>query len=157
MAEVHHRGNEVVAGREDRVRLRRVFGATAATLIAAIAVTAVVYEAAGAAGLVDRGVLLPSPLGFGPLSLASVAITTLIATLGAGALLAILAGTTRRPVRFFRIASTILALASLSMPASIPGPSIGMRLVLPTMHVGVWAAAVTVLPALARTPQGGAA
>jgi hypothetical protein len=134
-----------------------VFGATAATLIAAIAVTGVVYEAAAAAGLVDRGVLLPSPLGYGPLSLASVAVTALIATLGAGAIFAILAGTTQRPVRFFRVASTVLVLASLSMPATIPGPSIGMRLALATMHVVVWAAAVTILPALARAPKGGGA
>ena len=126
-----------------------IWAAAFAALVAAGA-SAGLYSVASAAGLIDQRVVLPSVLGTGPLSLASVAITAALATLAAGVLFGALARSTRRPVRNFRIVATVLAVLSLSMPATIPGPSIAMRLTMAGMHVIVWAVSFTVLTWLAR-------
>ncbi|WP_350341494.1 hypothetical protein [Candidatus Nephthysia bennettiae] len=46
--------------------------------------------------------------------------------------------------------ASVLAVLSLSMPATIPGPPPGMRAVMATLHIVVWAVSVAVLPAMAR-------
>ena len=131
--------------------------ATAFASLVAVSATAALYALTSAAGFVDQRVALPSVLGVGPLSLASVSITVALATLAAGALLAVLARWTRRPVRNFRVVATVLAVLSLSMPATIPGPSIAMRVTMAGMHVIVWAVSLTVLARLATLPVRAAA
>lgn len=131
--------------------LSRVAIATAVSALVALVASELVLYAASAAGLIDRGVVLPSFLGTGPLGPASVAATAIAASLGAGILFGIVVLTTRRPVRWFRIAATILAMLSLSMPVTIPGPSMPMRAAMATMHIAVWAVAFALLPTLATT------
>lgn len=132
----------------------RLAAAIPISALAALAVSEALYLAARTAGLLDRTVVLPSSIGMGPLSPQSVAVTALGAALGAGVLLAALVATTRRPLRNFRAAATLLALASLSMPATIPGPPVRMRLAMAAMHVAVWAVAVAFLPAAAGLRGG---
>lgn len=133
-----------------RTRWSRLGVAIAAAAAVSVVASAAIYAGARALGLVDARVLLPSPLGMGSLSLGSVTLTALMATVAAGVVLAILAATTRRPVRTFRIVATALALASLAMPATIPGPGVAMRLVLGALHVAVWAVTVGLLATLAE-------
>lgn len=143
-------------GHRRRVTWGRLVGATAIAAAAAVASTATLYGTSRAAGLVDTGVVMPSLFGMAPLSLASVSLTALVAALGAGLLLAALAATTRRPIRIFRAVASVLALVSLSMPATVPGPQPGMRLVMAAMHVLVWLVCAGALPALAGRPRGAA-
>jgi hypothetical protein len=137
-----------------RVSWARLARATVLAGLVAIGSTVALYALASVAGLVDRHVILPSPIGMGPLSLASVAATAAMATVGAGLLLGVLAASTRRPVFYFRVGASILAAISLLMPATIPGPPLTMRLVMSGMHVIVWAVSVSVL---ARRPVRGSA
>lgn len=128
-----------------------IWAAVFASLVA-VGLTAALFFLSSAAGFVDHRVDLPSVLGVGPLSLASVSATAALATFAAGVLFGVLARWTRRPVRNFRVVATALALLSLSMPATIPGPSIAMRLTMAGMHVIVWAVSVAVLTTLAARP-----
>ncbi|MDQ6898840.1 MAG: DUF6069 family protein [Candidatus Dormibacteraeota bacterium] len=131
----------------------RLVGAGALAATVAVAGTAIIQAAAAAAGLVDGRVVLPSLIGMGPLRLASVSLTAVVAVVGASILLAVLLATTRRPIRVFRIVTSVLALASLSMPATIPGPPVAMRLTMVAMHVVVWAVSVGVLATLGGRPS----
>jgi hypothetical protein len=136
-------------GEGRRVAWPRLALATAVAALIAVVGNAALYLLASAAGLVNERVVLPSLIGTGPLSLATVALTSAVAVVGAGILLGVLAATTRRALRMFRIAASALALLSLSTPATIPGPSSAMRLTMALMHVMVWAVSVGVLPTLA--------
>jgi hypothetical protein len=133
----------------------RLSWATALTALIAVAGSAAVYLLVSAAGLVDKRVVLPSLIGMGPLSLATVSLTSAVAVVSAGILLGALAATTRRPLTIFRIVASVLALLSLSMPATIPGPPPAMRLTMALMHVLIWAASVGVLPMLASRRKVG--
>lgn len=141
---------------------RRIFAArlTWATIVAslvAIGATAALYSVASALGFVDQRIIIPSVLGMGPLSLASVSATAAIATVGAGILLGVLTASTRRPLRNFRAVATAVAVLSLSMPATIPGRSLAARLTMAGMHIVVWAVSLGVLARLAMRPVGGSA
>ena len=139
-----------------RISVARLAGMTGfASMVAVVASTAL-YSLAFAAGFVDPRVVLPSVTGMGPLSLASVSATAALATLAAGVLLGFLTRSTRQPVRNFRVLATALAVLSLSMPATIPGPSVAMRLTMAGMHMIVWAVCVGILAGLATRPVRGA-
>ncbi len=141
-------------GEGRRVAWPRLPPATAVAALIAVVGNAALYLLASAAGLVNERVVLPSLIGMGPLSLATVALTSAVAVVGAGILLGVLAATTRRALKMFRIVASALALLSLSTPATIPGPSSAMRLTMALMHVLVWAVSVGVLPTLAsRRPE----
>jgi hypothetical protein len=140
-----------------RITLPRLASATLVASGIAIGGSLALYSLASAAGFIDQSVVLPSPVGMGPLSLASVAATAGLATLAAGVLQGVLAVTTSRPVRNFRILATGLALLSLSMPATIPGPSVAMRLTMGAMHLVVWAVSFGVLAGLATRSERSAA
>lgn len=142
------------AGGRTRPAWMRIGVALGAASLVAVVATEVIYLLGSITGLVDRSARLPSPVGMGPLSPLSVAVTALVATLGAGLLFSGLTLTTRHPVRNFRVLATVLALLSLSMPVTIPGPSAGMRLVLLAMHGAVWAATISILAGLGRTEEG---
>lgn len=136
-------------GRRLRVSPLRLIWGTALTALVAVAVSAALFAVASAAGLVDERVVLPSPAGPGPLSLASVSAAAAIAIVAAAIVLLVLAAAARRPVRLFRILATVLAAVSLLAPATIAGVPVPMRLVLAGMHVMVWAVCVGLLPWLA--------
>jgi hypothetical protein len=134
---------------------RRLPLAVAVGSVVAVAGTEVIYLLARAAGLIDDGVVLPSILGLGPLSPASVATTALMAAVGAGILLAIVMTVSARPTLHFRIAATVLGALSLAMPATIPGPTAGMRAAMAAMHVAVWVACVGVVARAGNTVKAG--
>ena len=136
-------------GEGRRVAWPRLPLATAVAALIAVVGNVALYLLASAADLVDERVVLPSLIGMGPLSLATMALTSAVAVVGAGILLGVLAATTRRALKMFRIVASALALLSLSMPATIPGPSSAIRLTMALMHVMVWAVSVGVLPTLA--------
>jgi Family of unknown function (DUF6069) len=131
----------------------RLAWATGLAIIIAVAGSAAVYLIASAVGAVDRDVVLPSLLGNGPLSLASVSVTVAVVTVAAAIVFGVLSAWTRRPVRNFRVVATVLAVLSLSSPATIPGPPAAMRIAMGTMHLVVWAVSIGVLATLARRPQ----
>lgn len=106
-------------------------------------------------GMIDVRVLLPSLLGIAPVTVGSVAVTTAFAMGGAALLLGGLSMITRHPIGIFRVVATLLALGSLSLPATIAGPSWSMRLALGAMHLLAWAVAIGVLATLAGKDQGG--
>jgi Family of unknown function (DUF6069) len=140
-----------------RITVAQLTWATVFASLGAVGATVALYSFASAAGFVDLRVVLPSVLGMGPLSLASVSATAALATLAVGVLLGVLARSTRRPVKNFRVLATVLAVLSLSMPAAIPGPSLAMRLTMAGMHVIVWAVSLGVLARLATRPVRGTA
>lgn len=151
---------ELIARGPRPVRLvlaARLASATGIAAVAAWAATATVYLLGILSGAVDEKVFLPSLVGMGPLSLASVSATTLAAVAAAGIMLAVVSVTTRRPATTFRILTSVLALLSLSMPATIPGPGPAMRLTMAAMHVVVWAICVGLLPTLVGRRRRGAA
>lgn len=158
MAEVHAFRTQPPESRDRRlVSVARLTWAVVFASAVAVGASVGLYSLAWTAGYVDQRVLLPSVLGMGPLSAASVSATAALATLGAGFLFGVLAWSTRRPVRNFRVLATVLAVLSLALPATIAGPSIAMRLTMAGMHVIVWAVSVGVLARLAARPVRGAA
>ena len=143
--------------RSGTVDLWSLARATVAAVVVGLAANAVLYLLAVVGGFIDERVVLPSLLGRGPLTLASVSLTTLAATVAAGMVLAAFFAATRRPDRIFRIVATLLALASLAMPLTIPGPPLAMRLTMAAFHVVVWAVSVGVLATMAGRDTAGAA
>ncbi|MGH7775987.1 MAG: DUF6069 family protein [Candidatus Dormibacterales bacterium] len=130
----------------------RVTWATGLAVLVSVAGAVALFEAGLAAGTVDESVFLPSLIGMGPLSLASVALSAAVSTLAAGIVLGALAAKTRRPVRNFRIVATALAVITSLSPALYPGPPAAMRLTLVGLHAVVWAVSVGVLATLAGHP-----
>lgn len=134
------------------ISVARLAWATVFAALIAVGASVALFSLATAAGFVDQRVVLPSVLGMGPLSVASVSATAALATLAAGVVLGILARSTRQPVRNFRVLATALAVLSLALPATIPGPSVDMRVAMAGMHVIVWAVGLAVLTTLASRP-----
>ena len=158
MAEVHAFRTRDPGSRERwRISVARLIWGTGAAALIAVGATVVLLSLASTAGFVNPRVVLPSVIGMGPLSLASVSATAALATLAAGFLFGVLTWSTRRPVRNFRVLATVLAVLSLSMPATIAGPAIAMRLTMAGMHVIVWAVSLGVLTRLATRPVRGEA
>ena len=135
-----------------RISVARMTWATVFGVLISVGASVALYSLAAAAGFIDRQVVLPSVLGFGPLSVASVSVTAALATLAAGVVLGVLARSTRQPIRNFRVLATGLGVLSLTLPATISGPSIGMRVTMAGMHVIVWAVSLGVLATLAAQP-----
>ena len=135
-----------------RISIARLTWATVFAALIAVGASVALYFLAVAAGIVDQRVVLPSVLGLGPLSVASVSATAALASMAAGVVLGVLARSTRQPVRNFRVLATALAVLSLTLPATIPGPSVGMRVTMAGMHVIVWAVSLGVLSTLATRP-----
>lgn len=158
MAEVHAFRVQDPGSRERwHISAARLTWGTVCAALIAVAATVVLFVFASAEGFVDRRVDLPSVLGIGPMSVASVAATAALATVAAGFLFGALAWRTRRPVRNFRVLATVFAVLSLLMPGTIAGPAIAMRLTMAGMHVIVWAVSLGVLALLATRPVRGAA
>src|SRR5919202_1833492 len=123
-----------------------------AALAAAVANT-LVYFATSAPGTISRGVLLPSPMGVSPLMVGLVATTSVIGTIGAAIVFAIIGLFARRPVRLFRIVATVVLVLSFATPLTIPGAPAAMRLSLVVMHVVAWAVSAGLLTTLARKAE----
>ena len=137
------------AVREERISWRRLVPvALLAALLAAVANT-LVYFAASGLGFIPQSVLLPSPRGEAPLTASLVATTSVMGTVGATIIFAIIGLFARRPVRLFRIVAAVALVLSFVMPATVPGVPVAMRLSLALMHVVAWAVIVGLLSTLA--------
>lgn len=148
MARIFPRGGEHAA--DEMVAWTRFPLAAVAAIGAAAAGAALLYGLESAVGLIDHSVALPSPVGTGPMSFASVATTAALASFWAAVAYAVIGLIGRRPITVFRTVATVAVVLSLAMPATIPGPPVGMRLGLGLMHVLTWAIDVAVLSTLAR-------
>jgi Family of unknown function (DUF6069) len=105
-----------------------------AGLIAA-AINAVLYLIGDATGLMDKSVGMPSPEGVQPITLMPVIMASILPSIVAGIVLALLNRFTANPMRVFGILAAALLLFSLSGPfTSIPGIPTGMALLLCVMH-----------------------
>jgi hypothetical protein len=137
------------AGRGGRLSWSRLPLAAAAAVVAVAAANALLFAAESAAGVIPGDAAVPSMLGVGPVSYASVILTSVAVTAAAAGLLAVVALLSRRPVPVFWIVSGVLAALSLAMPATVPGAPAGMRVGLAAMHVVAWAVSAAVLTRLA--------
>lgn len=116
---------------------------------AAIA-NALVYFGASRLGFISQSVLLPSPSGESPLTASLVATTSVMGTVGAAIVFALIGLFARRPVRLFRVVATVVLVLSFVMPATVPDVPLAMKLSLALMHVVAWAVSVGLLTTLAR-------
>src|SRR2546430_2769970 len=119
-----------------RLAWTRLPWVTALAAAAAAAANALLYAAESAAGVISPSVALPSMVGRGPVSYASVILTSIVVTVWAAIALAVIGLLSRRPVRVFWFVSAAGAALSLAMPVTVPGPAAAMRLGLAAMHPG---------------------
>lgn len=122
-------------------------GALLAAAVAAV-VNTLIYVVASALGAIPQRVTLPAPVN-GPLSVGPVVVASIIGTVLAAIVFAVIGVMARRPVRLFLIIATVALALSLALPATIPGAPIGMILSLMLMHIIAWAASVGALTTLA--------
>ena len=141
------------ATRSEGISYPRLPGVALLAALAAAVANTLVYFAASALGTISQDVLLPSPMGVSPLTVGLVATTSVIGTVGAAVVFAIIGLFARRPVRLFRIVATVVLVLSSVMPATVPGVPMAMRLSLAVMHVVAWAVSVGVLTTLARQEE----
>jgi hypothetical protein len=132
----------------ERVALGRLWWASLLAGLAATVANVVVYLIASAAGAIPQTVLIPTPGGPMPVTVAAVIINSFLPAIVAGVFLALLNRFTRRPVRIFRIVSVVLLLLSFANPFTIPGAPIVMIVALNLMHVVAAAIIVGVLTTL---------
>ena len=119
-----------------------------AALTAAVA-NALVYFAASGLGFIPQSILVPTPSGEHPLTVAPVAVSSLVGAIGAAIVFAIIDLFARRPVRLFRIVAAVVLVLSFAMPLTIPGAPVAMILSLEVMHVVAWAVIVGFLTTMA--------
>ena len=119
-----------------------------AALTAAVA-NALVYFAASGLGFIPQSILVPTPSGEHPLTVAPVAVSSLVGAIGAAIVFAIIGLFARRPVKLFRIVATVVLVLSFAMPLTIPGAPVAMILSLEVIHVVAWAVIVGFLTTMA--------
>ena len=141
--------NTKLAGSE-RISYGRLPGVTLLATLAAALANALVYFAALGLGTISQSVLLPSPMGESPLTVSLVAITSVVGTVGAAIVFALIGLFARRPLRLFGIIATVVLVLSFVMPSTVPGVPVAMRLSLAVMHVVAWGVSVGLLTTLAR-------
>jgi hypothetical protein len=128
----------------------RLPGVALLAAVAAALANALVYFAASGLGTISQSILLPSPVGMSPLTVRLVVITSVIGAIGAAIIFALIGRFARHPVRLFRIVAGVVLVLSFSMPATVPGVPVAMKLSLAVMHVVTWAVSVGLLTTLVR-------
>jgi hypothetical protein len=141
--------NAIPSGSSAIVWGRLPLVALLAGLAAALANTLIYYAASGL-GFIPQSVLISSPGGEAPLTVAPVAISSFAGAAGAAAVFAIIGLFSRRPVRLFRIVAAVVLALSFATPLTIPGAPVAMILSLEVMHVAAWAVIVGLLTTLAH-------
>ena len=137
------------AGKE-RIAYRKLpWVALLAALIAAVTNT-LVYFAASGLGFIPQSVLITTPSGEHPLTVAPVVVSSVVGAIGAAIVFAIIGLFAPRPVRLFRTVATVVLVLSFAMPLTIPGAPVAMILSLEVMHVVAWAVIVGLLTTMAR-------
>jgi Family of unknown function (DUF6069) len=127
-----------------------------AALTAAVA-NALVYFAASGLGFIPQSILVPTPSGEHPLTVAPVAVSSLVGAIGAAIVFAIIGLFARRPIRLFRIVATVVLVLSFAMPLTIPGAPVAMILSLEVIHVVAWAVIVGFLTTMAGQAKAASA
>ena len=141
--------NTKLAGKE-RIAYRKLPWVALLAALAAAVTNALVYFAASGLGFIPHSVLIPTPGGEHPLTVAPVAVSSVVGAIGAAIVFAIIGLFVRRPVRLFRIVATVVLVLSFAMPLTIPGAPVAMILSLEVMHVAAWAVIVGLLTTMAR-------
>lgn len=101
-------------------------------------INVVLYFIGSAAGIMDNSVGVPSPSGVEPITVIPVIISSIIPTLLAGVVLALLNRFTNNPLRIYGIITIVLFVVTLANPfMAIPNIPIGMGIWLNLMHVVV--------------------
>lgn len=116
--------------------------------LAASGATAAIYGIASALGAFPEGIEVTGLGGEGPLTLGLVTSSSALAVTAAAAVFTLLAWTTQRPIRNFRIVALALFVVSLATPFTIAGASAAMIATLLIMHLvvaGISVAAFTVV------------
>lgn len=134
----------------ERVDWGRLPLAAVAAAAAAAVACALLFVLESATGIIDSSVSLPSMIGVGPVSIASVTVAAAVYSVLAAVAFAVIGLIGRRPIRVFWIVSVVALLLSLALPFTVTGPPPGMRVGLALMHVATWAANVGILTTLAR-------
>ena len=144
------------AGKE-RIAYRKLpWVALLAALTAAVA-NALVYFAGSGLGFIPQNVLVPTPSGEHPLTVAPVVVSSVVGAIGAAIVFAIIGLFARRPVRLFRIVATVVLVLSFATPLTIPGAPVAMILSLEVMHVVAWAVTVGLLTTMAGQAKAASA
>ena len=117
---------------------------------AAIVANIFVYLTASALGFISPSVFIPTTGGETPLTVGMVAITSVIGTVGAAAVFAVIGLFTQRPTRLFRIIAVIVLVLSFAMPLTITGAPMKMILSMEAIHVVAWATIVGLLTTVVR-------
>ena len=128
--------------RPDPKRLALTAGLAGA--LAAFANTAV-YVIARALGAMPEGVLVETPRGAQPITLAPVLTASFVPALVAALVLGGLVAFTRRGVRTFIIVALAVLVVSMLPVVTTPGLPFGMRVALGAMHVVAWGVITNVL------------
>ena len=138
----------------ERIAWGRLPGVVLLAAAAAAVANTLVYFVASGLGTISQSVLLPSPSGESPLTVGLVATTSVIGTVGAAIVFAIIGLFAQRPVRLFRIVASVALVLSFIPPATVPVVPPSMKVSLALMHLVAWAASVGLLTALARRKAG---
>ena len=141
--------NTKLAGKE-RIAYGKLSWVTLLAALTAAVANALVYFAASRLGFIPQSVLMPTPSGEHPLTVAPVVVSSVVGAIGAAIVFAIIGLFVRRPVRLFRIVATVVLVLSFAMPLTIPGAPVAMILSLEVMHVAAWAVIVGLLTTMTR-------
>jgi hypothetical protein len=122
------------AGKERIAYGKLPWVALLAALTAAVA-NALVYFAASGLGFIPQSVLVPTPSGEHPLTVAPVVVSSVVGAIGAAIVFAIIGLFAPRPVRLFCIAATVVLVLSFATPLTILGAPVAMILSLKVIHM----------------------
>lgn len=134
----------------EKVAYGRLLWLAPVAALAAAGANGLVYFVASALGFISQDLLISTPGGEAPLTIAPVVISSIVGALGAAAVFAIIGLFARRPVRLFRIIAAVVLVLSFATPLTIPDAPVSMILSLEVMHVVAWAVIVGLLTTLAR-------
>jgi hypothetical protein len=148
--------NTKPAGKERIAYGKLPWVALLAALVAAVANALVYFEASGL-GFIPHSVLVPTPSGDHPLTVAPVVASSVVGAIGAAIVFTIIGLFARHPVRLFRIVATVALVLSFATPPTIPGAPVAMILSLEVMHVVAWAVIVGLLTTMARQAKAASA
>ncbi len=134
----------------EHVAYMRLLWVAPLTALAAALAAAVVYTIASALGAIPQTVRVPGPMGEQPLTLGSVAMTAIMATVWAVIVFALLGRFASRPIRLFRVVALVVLILSFTLPFTVPGIPPRMLAPLLLMHVAVAAIEIGLLTTLGR-------
>lgn len=143
-------GHSAGAATGRRVNYRSLLWVGPLAAIVAALGCGLIYAVASAVGAIPQSVLLPGPTGQGPLTLGSVIVMSVIGSLGAAIVFALIGLFSRRPVGLFRVVALVVLVLSLGTPITVSGAPVAMIVSLISMHVVVAAVSVGLLTTLAR-------